>query len=557
MTEHDNPINILLIEDDPADAQLVREILNKTTELFEIIHVTRLETGLERLSENKFDIVLLDLSLPGSFGLETFARMNTEVPHIPIVILSGSGNERLAIKLVQEGAQDYLIKGHVDGSILTRAIHYAIKRKQIDRALRDNEEALREYKARIEGIMRLGNIAWWEIDIPTGSVTFNAQKAKMLGYAPDQFSVYQDFTALLHPDDYEQTMQAMRDCLAGDNPIYDTDYRIKTKAGTYRWFHDIGSVTSRDEDGTPLKLTGVVQDVTEYKETARALRRERDLVAQLMDTSPVSITMVNREGEIIFANARAEEILGLTRDEIVQRTYNAPEWRITDFEGGTFPEEDLPFRQVVNTKQPVYNVRHAIEWPDGHRRLLSINAAPLFDEAGRVERVIFAIEDITKSVEAEQAHLAQLKRELQSLEQIASLPGTRVSARAFGLIPLREHLPNVFETLVERYANLMDIALERRAYKTEENHYQREVRALAERLGSLGGGPRDVVDIHIAAFTRKRDQSNPRKTEAYAEEGRLIALEIMGDLVSYYRTRCVYVNPPAAPYIDQETTPQE
>ncbi len=557
MIENDNVINILLIEDDPADAQLVHEILNRTAEPFEITHVTRLETGLEQLSENKFDIVLLDLSLPGSFGLETFARMNTEIPHIPIVILSGSGNERLAIKLVQEGAQDYLIKGHVDGAMLIRAIRYAIKRKQIDRALRDSEGALREYKARIESIMRLGNIAWWEVDIPTGNVTFNAQKAKMLGYTPDQFSVYQDFTALLHPDDYEQTMQAMRDCLAGDNPIYDTDYRIKTKAGTYRWFHDIGSITSRDEDGIPLKLTGVVQDVTEYKETVRALRRERDLVAQLMDTSPVSITMANRKGEIIFANARAEEILSLTRDKIVQRTYNAPEWRITDFEGGPFPEEDLPFRQVVNTKQPVYNVRHAIEWPDGHRRLLSINAAPLLDEAGRVERVIFAIEDITQSVEAERAHLAQLKRELQSLEQIASLPGTRVSARAFGMLPLREHLPNVFDSLVERYANLMDIALERRAYKTEENHYQREVRALAERLGSLGAGPRDVVDIHIAAFTRKRDQSNPRKTEAYAEEGRLIALEIMGDLVSYYRTRCVYVNPPAASYMGQETTPQE
>jgi PAS domain S-box-containing protein len=463
----------------------------------------------------------------------------------------------LAVKLVQEGAQDYLIKGHVDGGLLIRAIRYAIERKQIEQALRDREHALRAYKARIESIMRLGNIAWWEIDVPTGSVTFNAQKAKMLGYSPDQFSTYQDFTALLHTDDYEQTMQAMRDCLAEDKPVYEIDYRIKTKDGSYRWFHDIGSITSQDEEGNPLKLTGVVQDVTEYKEAARALRRERDLVAQLMDTSPVSITMANCEGEIVFANARAEEILGLTRNEIIQRTYDAPEWSITDFEGNPFPEEDLPFRQVMETRQPVYNIRHAIIWSDGHRRLLSINAAPLLDEMGEVERVIFAIEDITDSVNAEQARLANLKRELQNLEQIASLPGTRVSARAFGLIPLREHLPNIFDTLVERYEDLMDTALERRAYKVEEDDYQGEVRAIAERLGSVGAGPRDVVDIHIAAFTRKRDQSHPRKIEAYAEEGRMIALEIMGDLVSYYRTRCVYVNPPAARYLDEETKSEE
>jgi PAS domain S-box-containing protein len=422
--------------------------------------------------------------------------------------------------------------------------------------LRDNERALREYKARIESIMRLGNIAWWEIDIATGAVTFNVQKANMLGYTPDHFATYEDFTALLHPEDYERTMQAMRDCLEGDQPIYDVDYRIKTKEGSYRWFHDIGSITSWDEDGNPLKLTGVVQDVTGYKETERALRKERDLVARLMDTSPVSITMTNNQGEIIFANAHAEKILGLTKDKLLKRSYNAPEWRITDFEGEPFPEERLPFRQVLETKQPVYDVRHAIEWPDGHRRLLSVNAAPILDEMDEIERVIFAIEDVTDVVNEEQAHLAQLRRELRSLKQIASLPGTRVSARAFGLIPLREHLPTVFEELVERYESLMDIALEHQAYKLEENHYQREVRAMAERLGTLGAGPRDVVDIHIEAFTRKRGQAPPRKMEAYAEEGRLITLEIMGDLVSYYRTRCVYVNPPPTRYTDEETLPE-
>jgi PAS domain S-box-containing protein len=146
---------------------------------------------------------------------------------------------------------------------------------------------------------------------------------------------------------------------------------------------------------------------SERKRAEEALWREHDLLNRVMETSPAGITVVDREGQIAFANARAEQVLGLTRDEIAQRTYNAPEWRITDFEGSPFPDEALPFRRVIATGQPVYDVRHAIEWPDGRRVLLSINATPLFDEIGQVNGMVAMVEDITERKQAEQELQAQ------------------------------------------------------------------------------------------------------------------------------------------------------
>jgi len=161
------------------------------------------------------------------------------------------------------------------------------------------------------------------------------------------------------------------------------------------------------------------QEIGERMQAQERLRRERDLVSRITKTSPVGITVVNRKGQITFANARAEQVLGLTRDEVTRRTYNAPEWRITDYDGNPFPDDKLPFRRVMRTGQSVFDIRHAIEWPDGQRVLLSINAAPLFDEAGQVDGMVATVEDVTDQVRAEEALRESEERFRSTFEQAA------------------------------------------------------------------------------------------------------------------------------------------
>jgi len=139
---------------------------------------------------------------------------------------------------------------------------------------------------RLEGTMMAGNIAWWEMTLPAGEVDFNEQKTRILGYDKKDFTTYQDFTGLIHPEDFEHTMQAMRDCLSGKKQRYIADYRIRTSSGTYRWFHDVGAITSSDSDGAPVRITGVVVDITELKEYELKLQQSnRELNTLLQEKS--------------------------------------------------------------------------------------------------------------------------------------------------------------------------------------------------------------------------------------------------------------------------------
>jgi len=129
----DKLIKILIIEDNPEDSRLIEEMLKEVENpAFELHQSKRLSDGLRCLVRDGFDILLLDLNLPDSVGLDTFFSVYEQAPEIPIVILSGFDDEETAIKAVSEGAQDYLMKGQVNSPLLSRSISYAIERKLIE-----------------------------------------------------------------------------------------------------------------------------------------------------------------------------------------------------------------------------------------------------------------------------------------------------------------------------------------------------------------------------------------------------------------------------------------
>ncbi|MBN1120379.1 MAG: PAS domain S-box protein [Anaerolineae bacterium] len=164
----------------------------------------------------------------------------------------------------------------------------------------------------------------------------------------------------------------------------------------------------------PEGILCIANDITERRQAAEALRRERDLLERLMETSPVAITVLDREGQITYTNRQAELMLGLSRNEITRRTYNAPNWRITDFDGKPIADDQLPFSLVKASGESVYNIRHAIEKTDGGCIYLSINASPLFDHENRFDGMITAMEDITDRIKTIQA-LAESEERYRAL----------------------------------------------------------------------------------------------------------------------------------------------
>jgi DNA-binding response OmpR family regulator len=133
-------MRVLLVEDNEDDALLIRETLSETT--LEIKHADRLSTALEQLAKGKFEAVLLDLSLPDAHGLNTIGHVVGQAPGIPIVVLTGLNDEEMAVKAVEQGAQDYLIKGQADRQLLIRSLRYAIQRHRAEERLKERNREL-------------------------------------------------------------------------------------------------------------------------------------------------------------------------------------------------------------------------------------------------------------------------------------------------------------------------------------------------------------------------------------------------------------------------------
>src|SRR4028118_125741 len=145
------PIKILLVEDNPADADLLQEILSDANETqWSLVHVEKLKEALHTLRENHFDVVLLDLSLPDKQGLCTVTQTYEAAPDLPIVVLTGLNDKFIALEALRQGAQDYLVKGKIDSNLLFRAIRHAIERAQTLKRLRQSEEQLQRLNEELE-----------------------------------------------------------------------------------------------------------------------------------------------------------------------------------------------------------------------------------------------------------------------------------------------------------------------------------------------------------------------------------------------------------------------
>lgn len=152
----DDSLNILLLEDNPGDARLIAEMVRESNAPIHLINVPTLKDAKDLLAQQKFDLVLLDLSVPDSHGIETLYQIQAVAIDLPIIVLTGLEDENAGLQAVQKGAQDYLSKMDVGSRLLTRSIYYAIERNDIELSLRSRE---REYRSLIDDVFDTSTVA--------------------------------------------------------------------------------------------------------------------------------------------------------------------------------------------------------------------------------------------------------------------------------------------------------------------------------------------------------------------------------------------------------------
>ena len=168
---------ILLVEDNPGDADLILDMLADTGDVkFQVKTVKRLSEALSQIKNGGIDLALLDLGLPDSQGLDTLFKLQVAVPDVPIIILTGNTDQNVAVTAVREGAQDYLIKGQITGSLLVRSIRYALERKQAEQELFMSEG---RYRQLIEGMMD----AFVRVDMSGRILGCNSAYVNLTGYS--------------------------------------------------------------------------------------------------------------------------------------------------------------------------------------------------------------------------------------------------------------------------------------------------------------------------------------------------------------------------------------
>jgi PAS domain S-box-containing protein len=282
----DSKIRILLLEDNAADQYLIAAFLGEANGFsFSLQGVDRVSDGLESLSVSEFDLVLLDLSLPDASGLEGFERIRRAAPRVPIIVLTGLDDDASAVAAVNAGAQDYLVKGWVDGQTLIRSIRYAIERHQVVARLHESlereqevAERLRESQRRFRSLVASmpGAVYRREVEPPWTCDFMSEAVSAITGCEAEDFvQRRRQWEDIVHPEDVAAVKESFHESI-DQGTSYRVEYRILRADGGARWVVDRGMPVYGD-DGTIRFLEGVVFDITQQKRAEDVLKRLRIL----------------------------------------------------------------------------------------------------------------------------------------------------------------------------------------------------------------------------------------------------------------------------------------
>lgn len=260
----DRKIKVLMIEDNPGDVRLIKEMLGEATGAqFNLECVDRLKTGLKRLTEGGIDLVFLDLGLPDSQGIHTFLRVKSQEQKVPIIVLTGLEDEELAIKAVRNGAQDYLVKGQVDGNLLVHAIRYAIERKRVEQSLRESEEMYRT-------LMKTSPDAVTVTDLEANIIEVSQQTLILHGFKRAEELIGRNALELIAPEEHEKAIMKIEETLK-EGSVRNVECILLRKDGT-RFIGELNASLIKDAYGEPKALIATTRDITERKQAEKQIK---------------------------------------------------------------------------------------------------------------------------------------------------------------------------------------------------------------------------------------------------------------------------------------------
>ncbi len=433
----DNDLRVLHVEDNPDDRLLLSAYLSDLPDHGLVLtQVERLDQALQKGAEDSFDAALLDLNLPDSQGLNTFKTFSDRFPELPIVLLTVTDIEDMAVKAVRAGAQDYLIKDQLSGPLLVRAIRYAVERKNTEVKLSRTKEQLEQWvEERTHDLLIANRILLSEIDERKKVQTSLAESRLMLRTVTDNIPALVAFVGKdgryrfvnkeyektfglpvksivgmhareLQGEQYDRVAKAhVEQALAGQAVTYEIHAQVPATK-EFRWFEVvyIPSLQQGQEDGYFV----LGSDITERKLDAERLREQRQLLQDILDGMGAAVFFIDVDQyKVVKVNEVAQTLLGLSEEEMLGSNC----YEFICMQGHKKPAHGCP--AVGKTTM---NVEFKLARPDGKVVPVTKTVLPVTIE-GRPHHVAILF-DITerKAIERQLAYA----QKLESVGQLAA-----------------------------------------------------------------------------------------------------------------------------------------
>jgi two-component system sensor histidine kinase/response regulator len=487
---------------------------------------------LNQIFDCKFDCVFLDYRLPDGDGLTLVKNVREAGLKVPLIVLTGQGDEQIAVELMKAGASDYIAKSKMSAESLSRSLYHAIRvyraESQAFHASQQLKESEERYRLVLEGV----NDGIWDWDLSKNEVYWNDRLLEIIGLPRDEFGSTMDaLYSRLHPSDKDGIVRAIAAHL--DRAIdYNVEFRLLHSSGAYRYCTSQGKA-QRNSQGKALRMAGMISDITDRKQAEDALERERQQLKQIITCVPVAMAMFDREMRYVANshqwltqfNFEWQSLTNLSHYELFPDTPNR--WKMM--------YQDVLKGKVVSMSEDAW------ERADGSVMYLRWAAHPWYNPDGKVGGMVMVADKINELVEARETALEASRVKSQFLANMSHeirtpMNGVLGMAQLLLRAPLepkqRESAQTIFrsaEHLLSVINDILDFSkIEAGEMRLEKADFDLDscLESVIEMVGSLA--EEKGIELNILV-----DSAVPRKL--VGDSGRLkqILLNLTGNAIKF------------------------
>lgn len=399
------PLRILLVEDNPMDAQLILRTLQLAGIDPECECVENAEQFSGALEAARWDVILSDYQLPSFGGPQALEMLKASGREIPFIVISGTIGEDEAVAVMKNGATDYLLKDRLGR--LGLAVEQATEQFRLRRERREAEEALRETKERFREVVENIEEVFWMTNIEKTVMCFVSSAYERI-WGRTCGSLYakpMTWLDAVHPDDRARVLQAALSRQAEFK--YTEEYRIIRPDGTVRWISD-RAFPVRNAEGVIYRIAGVATDITERKNADHVLRESVLRFQRYFELGLVGLAITSPSRGWVEVNDAACRILGYSREELLQR-------RWSDL---THPDDlsrdESQFQRIMSGEIDEYTIDKRYIRKDGAIVYTTLAVKCVRTDSGAVNYFLALIQDITERKLAEAA-LAESEKQIRMI----------------------------------------------------------------------------------------------------------------------------------------------